>query len=323
MQVPVALWSKGVGGRPDPDFQLLDGRNRLDAAELVGLTVHWNASSGEMSLLNGRHRLQLGAMTTHLFELRPGLALGNCKPVNAKWIDPYDYVLSANIHRRHLTADQKRELIAKVIEANPHRSDRQIGEQVKADHKTVGSIRKVIEDVGRVPHVATRQDTRGRAQPSHKPPSRKPAPRDERAGTRRRSRFRQAVVAEIQHAPRSRSGRDRSAVAKMLFDGPTTVKKLASKLNGGVAPTYVTGLLEGLADRPLYGFAAKMVKGVGNDATWEISKVEDAEVLPAEPKTGPAERQDSEELGKIVAAMLVIGAAKIAAPPASLATSWK
>ena len=52
---------------------------------------------------------------------------------------PYAYVTSANIHRRHLTAEQKRELIAKLIEADPTKSNRQIAKTVKVDHKTVAS----------------------------------------------------------------------------------------------------------------------------------------------------------------------------------------
>src|SRR6516165_5753954 len=43
------------------------------------------------------------------------------------------YVISKNIRRRHLTAEQKRKLIGKVIAAEPEASDRQIAKQVKAD----------------------------------------------------------------------------------------------------------------------------------------------------------------------------------------------
>ena len=38
-----------------------------------------------------------------------------CEPV-ANGRDAYEFVLSANVHRRHPTGEQKRELIAKGIE---------------------------------------------------------------------------------------------------------------------------------------------------------------------------------------------------------------
>jgi hypothetical protein len=71
-----------------------------------------------------------------------------------------------NIRRRHLTAEQKRALIAKVIAMKPEASHRQIAKQVKADHKTVA--RAEAEDLGKLPHVETRTDTKGRKQPAKK-----------------------------------------------------------------------------------------------------------------------------------------------------------
>jgi hypothetical protein len=93
--------------------------------------------------------------------------------------DPAGFVASRNIHRRHLSAEQKRELIAKLIKAQPERSNRQIAKQVKVDHKTVGAARAGLEGRGEIPHVERRTDTKGRKQPTKKrkrPPHGKETP---------------------------------------------------------------------------------------------------------------------------------------------------
>jgi len=83
---------------------------------------------------------------------------------------PAAYVISANIHRRHLTTEQKRELITKLIKAAPEKSDRQIAAVAKVDHKTVGVARARVEGRGEIPHVEERTDTKGRKQPARKQP---------------------------------------------------------------------------------------------------------------------------------------------------------
>jgi hypothetical protein len=85
-------------------------------------------------------------------------------------VDLSAYVVSANLHRRHLTAEQKREFIGKLLAMDPERSDRGIAQQVKVDHKTVAAVRSDKEDRGEIPHTETRRDASGRAQPAHKPP---------------------------------------------------------------------------------------------------------------------------------------------------------
>jgi hypothetical protein len=111
-QFPIATWFD-----PMRKVELLvDGRNRLDAMEKVGLPT--------AEVMSCRSRL-------------------TC-------IDPWDFVVSANIKRRHLTAEQKRELIAKLLKATPEKSDRQIAETVKASHHTVGVVRGKMESRGQI-----------------------------------------------------------------------------------------------------------------------------------------------------------------------------
>jgi hypothetical protein len=139
LRVPVILWEAG-----EDTLVLLDGRNRLDAMEAVGLPVLDQDN-------------QLG------WNVVGDLGRG----------DPYELVLSANIHRRHLTAEQKRDLIAKVLKAQPEKSDRQIAEQIKASPSTVGKVRKELEHVGDVSNLDTRTDSKGRKQQAHKPVAKK------------------------------------------------------------------------------------------------------------------------------------------------------
>src|SRR5262245_30491357 len=78
------------------------------------------------------------------------------------------YVISKNIHRRHLTQDQKRDLIAKLVKATPEKSDRQIAQTVKASPTTVGTVRAEMENNGEVSKLDTRTDAKGVKQPANK-----------------------------------------------------------------------------------------------------------------------------------------------------------
>jgi hypothetical protein len=95
--------------------------------------------------------------------------------------DPYSYVISANIHRRHLTGEQRRELIGKLLEANPEKSDRQIGSMAKSDGKTVATVRAEKERRAEIPHVGARIDAKGRKQPARSKPKSAPKPKPKAA----------------------------------------------------------------------------------------------------------------------------------------------
>jgi hypothetical protein len=144
LQSPIVLfWNDSA------QWALLDGRNRLDAMQLVGMPfeLRWDPQSSRWHLEALSRLANTVRGETH------------------HTLDPYEFVVSANIHRRHLTGEQKRELIAKLLKADPAKSNRQVATIAKVDHKTVGEVRR--EEVGRgeIPHVETRTDTKGRQQP--------------------------------------------------------------------------------------------------------------------------------------------------------------
>ena len=168
LQTRVVVWNPSEDPDDEDKYLLLDGRSRLDALALLGLlhvdqhgAIHLNKS------WNGKTWLAYETPFELLARHRDG-------------DDPYALALSLNLHRRHLTTEQKRELIAKLLKAKPEQSDRQIANQIKASPTTVGKIRKESEDAGDVSKLDTRTDTKGRKQPSVKPqkPAKATAPRD-------------------------------------------------------------------------------------------------------------------------------------------------
>ncbi len=76
------------------------------------------------------------------------------------------FVISRNIHRRHLTREQKREMIAALLKENPERSNRQIAKDVKADDKTVGAVRKAMESTAEIPQLDKTTGADGKARPA-------------------------------------------------------------------------------------------------------------------------------------------------------------
>jgi hypothetical protein len=140
----------------------------------------WRDDNGQYSVLDGIHRLDaLEAIPTEKERLLDEIHIlthpdGGGTPrlsifeIVASDIDPVTYVVSQNIHRRQLTVthEQKRDLIAKVLEANPEKSDRHLAKAVGVDHKTLAAVRREKEARGEIPHVETRTDTKGRHQPA-------------------------------------------------------------------------------------------------------------------------------------------------------------
>ena len=150
IRIPVVLWAESEGSQP----YLLEGRNRLDAAELAGLDV-FEIREGVLHVLQP---------SRFVYADKTCCSLSSVK-------DPYEFVLSANLHRRHLDAKQKRDVIAKLIKAQPEKSDRQIAKMVGVDGKTVSSVRREMEANAEIPHKADRTEATGRKARGRKPGS--------------------------------------------------------------------------------------------------------------------------------------------------------
>lgn len=109
------------------DMEVIDGHNRLEiAAEL-------NITAVPMTVVSG--------LTSDQKRLRAE---------------------DLNLHRRHLTRERKREIIARRLKDNPTQSNREIADSAKADHKTVGAIRADLEATGEIPQLAATRGMDGR-----------------------------------------------------------------------------------------------------------------------------------------------------------------
>jgi hypothetical protein len=131
-----------LGKNPDEALVLLDGRNRFAAIARI-------AEESRRDELVERAR-------------------DNCVLLDYGGTDPFSYVVSANLHRRHLTAEQKREIIAALLKAQPERSDNATAKIAKASDKTVASVRRELEGRSEIPNVSARTDAQGRQQPARK-----------------------------------------------------------------------------------------------------------------------------------------------------------
>ena len=76
------------------------------------------------------------------------------------------YVISANIHRRHLDPKTRKEILETLLKLDPTKSNRQLGEETKLDHKTVGTIRAEMVAGGEIPHQEKTVGKDGVAQPT-------------------------------------------------------------------------------------------------------------------------------------------------------------
>jgi ParB-like chromosome segregation protein Spo0J len=77
--------------------------------------------------------------------------------------DPAAFVISANIRRRHLNTEQKRELIEKLLKADASKSNVLIAKTTGVTDKTVGSVRAALEATSEIPRLEKTVGADGKA----------------------------------------------------------------------------------------------------------------------------------------------------------------
>ena len=152
LREPITTWVDG-----DEKEWLLDGRNRLDALEIAGYRFKLHAQmKSDKSRDPERFRVLApnGVM----------LGIGHVHHYLARDPDPFAFVISANIHRRHLTTDQRKAIAVELLKADTARSNRSVAAEVKLDDKTIAQVRKDAEASADIPHIqpTDRVDAGGR-----------------------------------------------------------------------------------------------------------------------------------------------------------------
>jgi hypothetical protein len=62
---------------------------------------------------------------------------------------PLNFVIRANLLRRHLTTEQKRDLLVKIVAAQPGKSDRQLADETGVTHPTIARARRKAAATGK------------------------------------------------------------------------------------------------------------------------------------------------------------------------------
>ena len=109
-------------------------------------------------LIDGHHRVEIAR------RLRIDVPQVVREVANAQEARSIAYAL--NLHRRHLSREQKRDLLAASIKADPHLSDRQHAERAGTSPTTAGAVRAALEESEQLSKLDSRTGADGRTRPA-------------------------------------------------------------------------------------------------------------------------------------------------------------
>ena len=126
---PVAAW---FGLTEGDEFDAL-----VDSIRRNGLLQQIVLHQGK--ILAGRNRYRACKTAGYRFSAKDFTELAPGK-------DPFEFVFAENVARRHLTGDQKKALVLRLIRERPKDNDRKIASLVGVSNKTVWTYRKELEE---------------------------------------------------------------------------------------------------------------------------------------------------------------------------------
>jgi hypothetical protein len=171
---PPKTWRDGLIVHPLADQypMMLDSELKELAADIekrgLSESVVFANVDGKRVLVDGRNRYA----ACHMVGRTP-----TSREVDYSGAALEAFIVSANIHRRHLTPDERVAMLRAAIKAAPEKSDREIARETKVHHSTVAEHRKKLETTGGIPPVQKRKgkDSKTRKLPAKKP-AKKPTP---------------------------------------------------------------------------------------------------------------------------------------------------
>jgi N6-adenosine-specific RNA methylase IME4 len=126
--------------------------------------------------------------------------------------------------RRHLSLEQRRELIRQQLQSTPEKSDRQIAKDLNiADHKAVSRQRKTMESIGALPQC-DRTTSDGRTYPKERKPVSvfNPTKREEKALTNPKVVEQVAISGSVMAAQKDIERAERQELIKEQIEKPKT-----------------------------------------------------------------------------------------------------
>jgi ParB-like chromosome segregation protein Spo0J len=116
------------------------------------------------NVLDGHHRIELHE------ELRAeGVPLGDYPVIIRPGLTEEEkraHVRALNLSRRHLSRDQRRELIAAQLKETPQQSNRQVGAALGVNHETVKAVRTELESTGEIRQLERTVGRDGKSRPA-------------------------------------------------------------------------------------------------------------------------------------------------------------